>query len=82
MKAKDLLKLKTSIDEAKSTQARLEGQRQGLLDQLKTSFKCDTVEEAEQKLANMKKKNEMLNRQIEEGLEEIEKKYMNLTEKD
>jgi prefoldin subunit 5 len=75
MKEQDLLKLKREIDEAKDSVNQLKGQQTALLKQLKDEFGCSSLEEAEKKIAKMKKELELLTESIENGLEELEEKY-------
>jgi outer membrane protein TolC len=82
MTEKDLLKLKKDIDEAQTNLSKLQGSKQVLMDQLNEAWGCTTTEEAEKKLALMKKKNETMIKQIEIGMQEIEDKYINVTEEE
>lgn len=70
-----LLKLKKQIDDAKAETAELKGHLTALHNQLKSDWKCSTVEEAEKLVKKMDKDLAALNKQIETGLEELEEKY-------
>lgn len=76
MKESDLLKLKKDIDEAKVSLSKLEGSKQTLMEQLEKTWGCSTVEEAGTKLSVLKKKADKISNQIQEGLQEIEDKYL------
>jgi len=67
----DLLKLKTDIEAAKTKVSKLEGAKETLMHQLKTRWKCSTLEEAEKKVEDFKKKEAKLSKQLEDGLEEL-----------
>lgn len=69
----DLGRLKKGIDEAKTDSAKLEGRKQEQLNQLKTEFNLDTIEEAEKKL-------EELNKQLDAKKADIENEYKKLKE--
>jgi CII-binding regulator of phage lambda lysogenization HflD len=74
MTEQDLLKLKESIEKAKTAMAELNGQMNALTSQLK-EWDCKTVEEAETKLAEMEKEISNFNNKIALGTEELQKKY-------
>ena len=68
----DLLALKSKIEKSKTTVAELTGQQKSQMNQLKETFGCTTIEDAEEKLETMKKSISKLDTQIEEGLEKLE----------
>lgn len=72
---KELLELKKQVDAAKVAISELEGQKKAQLKQLQEDWGCKTVEEAEKKLAKMRKEVETLETQIETGIEELEEMY-------
>ena len=72
---KELLELKKQVDAAKVAISELEGQKKAQLKQLQEDWGCKTVEEAEKKLAKMRKEVETLETQIETGIEELEETY-------
>jgi hypothetical protein len=74
MTENDLLKLKETIDKAKTTVAELNGQLKSLIEQLK-EWDCKTIEEAELKLKLMEEDISIFNNKIALGTEELEKKY-------
>ncbi len=80
MNEKELLQLKSKVDEAKSEVTRLKGKEQYLMQQLGNDWGCKTVEDAEKLLKTMNKDIETTNTQIDKGLEELEEKYGNLLE--
>jgi septal ring factor EnvC (AmiA/AmiB activator) len=67
MDEKRLLALKKEVDDAKSTVSEYKGHQTALMKQLKDDWQCDTIEQAEKKLATMKKDLELLTKDIEEG---------------
>jgi len=75
MTEQDLLRLKQKIDDAKRQTSELKGHKTALMNQLKTDWKCATVEEAEKLMAKMDKEITALNNSIEQGLKELEEKY-------
>ncbi len=81
MTEKDLLKVKEEIEESKSRVSELKGQQKALLKQLKDEFDCDTIEEAEEKLAEYENAITTLDKKIKRGLAEVDKKF-NLVEKE
>jgi len=70
-----LLKLKRQIDEAKQQTSELRGHQSALMQQLKTDWKCNTVEEANKLMSKMNKEKTTFNTKIEEGMEELEERY-------
>jgi chaperonin cofactor prefoldin len=70
-----LISLKNKIERAKTTVAELTGQQKSQMNQLKETFGCDTIEDAETKLETMKKSISKLDNQIEQGLEKLEEMY-------
>jgi predicted CopG family antitoxin len=77
MDKKDLLRLKDEIDEARTTVAELTGKKKSLLLQLKETYNCNTLEEAEKKVLEMTKQIEKMDLQIQNGLDELEEKMEN-----
>jgi hypothetical protein len=75
MTEQDLLKLKQKIDDAKRQTSELKGHKTALMNQLKTDWKCNTVEEAEKLMTKMDKEITTLNDTIEKGLKELGEKY-------
>ena len=70
-----LLNLKAEIDQAKTTVSELTGQKNALMKQLRETYGCKTVEEAEKKLKTMDKEITTIETQIQEGTKELEEKY-------
>lgn len=70
-----LLDLKSQIEEAKQSVSELKGQQNALLKQLKDTYKCNTIEEADKKVEAMRKEIAGLQKQIDEHTAELEKKY-------
>jgi len=75
MTDKELLALKKQVTEAKDSLAELKGQKTALMNQLKTSWKCNTLEEAKKKLTKMEEDITTLEGEIEAGEDELNKKY-------
>lgn len=79
MTERELLELKEQIDEAKEKMSRLQGQHDGLLQQLKDDWGCTTLEQAQKKLKAMEKDVENLSNEILTGLRKLEEKYNDIT---
>ena len=77
MKEKELLKLKTTINDAKKDSLKLEGEKESLMKRLKDEFGCGTISEAEDKLKASEKKNKKTKKQIDEGIEKLQKNLEN-----
>jgi len=71
----DLLDLKKDIDEAKTKQSELIGQKNALMTQLKNDWGCKTVEEAQEKLKTMGEEIEDIEDKIEKGVTDLQEKY-------
>ena len=69
-----LNKIKKQIDEAKNLKARTEGQYTELLESLK-EYQCTSLEDAEILLKSLEKEKQDLNKEILEGLKELENGY-------
>jgi uncharacterized protein YukE len=70
-----LLELKQKIDTAKTTVAELTGQRKSMMTQMKETWGCKTLEEADKKLEKMNKEIKDLDDEIKKRSAEIEEKY-------
>jgi len=70
---KDLEAKKKLIASAKEEKAKADGAREPLMEQLKDEFGCETLEEAQAELKKMEASMEVLEEEIEEGLEELNK---------
>ena len=75
MTESQLLDLKAQIEEAKSSVSELKGQQNALLKQLKDTYKCNSIEEADKKVGVMQKDIATLQKQIDGHTAELEKKY-------
>jgi len=75
MNEKELYKLKEKVDDAKTSIAEKKGHLTALMNQLKTDWKCDTVESGEKKLKSIKKEIDKLDEQIEAGITKLEELY-------
>lgn len=70
-----LLELKGEIESAKTKVSELTGQKKILMNQLKETWGCKTLEEANKKLAEMNKSIKQLSEAISKQTAELEKKY-------
>ncbi len=77
---KRLLEIKDRIDSGKAKIAEYTGQKKYLMDELKNTWGCDTVQEAEKKLTDIGIEITKLTKSIEENLAELERKYTNATQ--
>jgi predicted nuclease with TOPRIM domain len=75
MTEQQLLDLKDQVEEAKTKVSELTGQKQALMNQLKTDWNCKTIEEANTKLKEMENSISVLEKKIERGVNELEEKY-------
>jgi chromosome segregation ATPase len=75
MKEQELFELKGEIDEAKQKVSELTGQKNALMTQLKEDWGCDTIEEAEERLATMDKNITIITKKIEKASQELEAKF-------
>jgi len=71
---KDLLDLKDQISEAKVKVSELTGQKQILMRQLKETWNCETIEQAEEKLEELSKRKSHLEKKIMKASEELEER--------
>lgn len=72
---KNLVELKQKIDTAKSETERLKGRHDELMKQLQDSWQCTTIEQAEQKVEKLNKEISTLQKEIEEGLLDLEQLF-------
>jgi hypothetical protein len=72
MTKEQLLDLKEKIGSIKTTISEYTGQSNGMMKQLKTEFNCDTIPEAEAKLASIEKNIGILEKKINKGILELE----------
>lgn len=75
MNKQALLDLQSEIEESKIKVEQLKGKKIALMEQLKKDYDCDTIVEAEVKLAKIDKKVERVKKQIEEGTITLQEKY-------
>lgn len=75
MTEQDLLKLKNDIAAAKTQLAEIQGRKKGLLSQLKDTYECDTIDEAEKKVEILKEKIEDNKKEIQVLIDKIEDTY-------
>ena len=72
---RQLLDLKQEIEEAKSRISELKGQRNAVLQQLKDDFKCNNIEQANEKLKALEHKSENITKEINKLTQELEETY-------
>jgi len=72
---KSLLDLKREVENAKMRISELSGQKKMLLEQLKTQFNCESLEEAKKLIEKMSKEIEEQEKSIEKSIGELYSKY-------
>lgn len=70
-----LLEYKEQIEQAMREKEQAVGAIKNLKEQLKSKFDCATLEEAEEKLSDLKKQVESIEQDIEDMINTFEKKY-------
>lgn len=75
MNEQKLLQLKKQIETSKTEIAELTGQKKQLLKELETVWKCTTPAEAETKSQELQKEIELLTKQIETGIKQLQDDY-------
>jgi chromosome segregation ATPase len=75
MTEQQLINLKSQIEDAKSSVSELKGQQTALLKQLKDTYKCSTIEEADKLVEMYRKDIASIQKDIEEHTKELEEKY-------
>lgn len=75
-----LIEMKKKIKEAEDERNRLIGRKEQLLSQLKEEFDCASVDEAKEKLSQMEKTADKLDKEIEILVQTIGEKYECLQE--
>lgn len=70
-----LLDLKDSIEEAKMEVSKLTGKKEHLMTQLKETYGCASIKDAEAKVEKMAKDISKLETQIATGIADLEGKY-------
>lgn len=73
METKELEKLKSDIEEAKSKKSKAEGALEQIEKTWKEDFDCNSVEEVKQKIEETNKQIETLNEKLKVHTDEIEK---------
>jgi hypothetical protein len=71
--AKELLDIKTEIENRKTKRSELDGALKSQFQSLKEDFNCTTIEEAKQYLAELSEERDELKLKIEIGIEEVKK---------
>ena len=71
---RDLLQLKKTIDEAKVKHSEQKGKLSYLMQELERHWECKTVEQAKQRLEGMEEEIRVLDRQIQEGLADLQRR--------
>lgn len=75
MNEKELLQKKQQIENAKSESAELKGKAKYLSEELKTKWGCNTIEEAQNKKAELLQEINDITEQINIGVKKIEDDY-------
>ena len=75
MTEQQLIDLKSQISDAKSSVSELKGQQTALLKQLKDTYKCNSIEEADKLVEKLRKDIASLQTQIDDHTKELEEKY-------
>jgi len=75
MKESELLRLKKNIEDAKAKATELQGKYKYLQEQLKETWDCGSLEEAEKKLEEMDEEISAMDQNIEKLVNEIKGKY-------
>lgn len=70
----ELLEIKKKIEEARTNEAKLEGQYSQLLKQLQDDFNCNTIEEAEEFLSEINGKIKEKEQSLEKGIQDLKNK--------
>lgn len=71
---KNLLQLKQNVEEAKTRVSELNGQKTALMKQLKDTWDCKTVDEANEKLLELRANKDKIAKKIQQGIDELEEK--------
>jgi F0F1-type ATP synthase membrane subunit b/b' len=74
-KLQKLLDMKTKLENAKARKSELLGQQKQVLKNLKDDFDCSTLDEAKEKLKNMKAKIDRLETKFKTDLAKLEADY-------
>ena len=72
---KRLTELKDRIKETKQQKAKLEGKMQALFEQLDDQYECKTIKQATELKESMEVEVDTLEKEVKEGLDELESKY-------
>jgi len=71
---KELLKMKTEVEDAKSSVSNLKGQLTAILKQLKDNYKCESTEAADKQIGKIRTKKSEIQKQMEEYSAELEQR--------
>lgn len=74
-KQRKLLELKKKIEDAKAKIAKLQGQEQLMLRQLKEDWGCEGIGQAESKINSMEEELRKLENSIQEAFDELMEKF-------
>jgi hypothetical protein len=75
MDERELLNLKKKVDQAKTAVAELTGQKNYLAEELKTTWKCKSIPEAEKMLIKMEKELDVTRTELEDKIQYIKDTY-------
>jgi len=73
--ASELIIMKQKIEENKRIKASIEGKIEQLYEQLKEKFKCDTIEQADEKILDLEETIADKQKQLDSGIEELKSLY-------
>lgn len=73
MNERDLLNLKTRIEQAKSKVSELKGRKNYLMQELQEKWSCTTIQQAEVKIKEMKEAINSLDIKIKEGMAKLQR---------
>jgi len=72
---KELLAMKKEVEDAKTSVSELKGQQTAVLNQLKNTYKCPSIEIADAEIGKARTKLANINKQIEEHSIILEENY-------
>jgi predicted nucleic acid-binding Zn-ribbon protein len=71
----DLPDLKKEIDQAKSRKSQKEGRLEGLAEDLKNKWKCESFKQGKEKKQSLEEELEQVQEKLDAGLERLQEKY-------
>lgn len=82
MDEQELIKKKKEIEDAKLKLAKLSGQKQALLQQMKDDWDCDNLTDAKKKIEEFKNLNKELEMNIKKATQTLEDEFFNKDNED